>query len=57
MGRKCKTPANQTRLARENEYDDNESLTDDAEVLKPITANSENAIRKRDFPNFSYTLD
>ncbi|MCJ1363333.1 hypothetical protein MMC16_002440 [Acarospora aff. strigata] len=46
MGRKRKTPADRTRIVRENGYDDDATFADDAEVLKPITAGSEDAYRE-----------
>ncbi len=46
MGRKKKSPADRTRLARANGYDDDETFADDVKVLKPITAGSENAYQE-----------
>lgn len=46
MSRKRRTSTDRAKRARENDYDDDEAFADDAEILKPMTDDSEDAYEK-----------
>lgn len=46
MSRKRKTSADRAKLARSNDYDDNKTFADDAEILKSMTDDSQDSYRE-----------
>ncbi len=46
MSRKRKTSADRAKLARSNDYDDNKTFADDAEILISMTDDSQDSYRE-----------